>query len=88
MRGEIVIYGADKIRKAATLSRTDGRLRYVYWRGEGLIVSLRRPDCDCYWTNGVEGGTWSGDHRSGIRDSCVEEAMGEPAIQREDLPKL
>lgn len=65
----------DAVVKATKLCRKDGRLRYIFIGSLGYGITLRRPMEDCYWTNGLEAGSWSSDHRSGIRDSDIEDLI-------------
>lgn len=75
MSAALFIHLEDAVSKATRASHKDGRLRYILCTGLGYSVSLRKPDDDCYWTNGEHGGSWSYDHRSGIRDSLIEDMM-------------
>lgn len=51
--------------RARRQSRKDRRLRYVYADGTRFRITLRRPDLRCYWTNGVDAGTWEASHDQG-----------------------
>lgn len=71
----------DALKAASRLSRRDGRLRFSYATAHGFQVTLRRPNGDCYWTNGQACGCWhAGEHEGRWDPVLSQHVLGNLAV--------
>lgn len=74
----LATFAKEKLRTAHQRSKKDGRLRHVVATiGGDYRITLRRPDCGHFWTNGVEIGTWTEGASSGVASPRLLAELGD-----------